>query len=121
MSKKNPPVQLSLVNQAELLFKLEQLSQHIFLLKQLNKDKSFLKDLQQIVDNYVAKIIATHNWVEQFELSYFDAPSANLQPADNPFQDISIELAPISLPLRWLNGSRLGYRCWISHANRRLS
>ncbi len=94
MSKKNPPVQLSLVNQAELLFKLEQLSQHIFLLKQLNKDKSFLKDLQQIVDNYVAKIIATHNWVEQFELSYFDAPSANLQPADNPFQDISIEPAP---------------------------
>ena len=27
----------------------------------IEKDKSFLKDLQQIVDNYVAKIIATHN------------------------------------------------------------
>jgi hypothetical protein len=94
MSKKNPPVLLSLVNQAKLLFKLEQLSTHIFLLKQLNKDKSFLRDLQQMVDGYVAKIINTHNWVEQFELTYFDTPSANLQPADNPFQDITIELAP---------------------------
>jgi hypothetical protein len=94
MSKKNPPVLLSLVNQAELLFKLKQLSTHIFLLKQLNKDKSFLKDLQQMVDGYVAKIINTHNWVEQFELLYFDAPSDNLQPADNLFQDITIEPAP---------------------------
>ena len=94
MSKKNPPVLLSLINQAELLFKLEQLSTHIFLLKQLNKDKSFLKDPQQMVDGYVAKIINTHNWVEQFNLMYFDAPSANLQPADNPFQDIPIEPAP---------------------------
>jgi hypothetical protein len=94
MSKKNPPVLLSLINQAELLFKLEQLSTHIFLLKQLNKDKSFLKDPQQMVDGYVAKIINTHNWVEQFKLTYFDAPSANLQPADNPFQDISIDPAP---------------------------
>ncbi len=94
MSKNNPPVLLSSVNQAELLFKLEQLSTHIFLLKQLNNDKSFLEDLQQMVDGYVTKIINTHNWVEQFELTYFNAPSANLQPADKPFYDISIEPAP---------------------------
>jgi hypothetical protein len=94
MSKKNPPVLLSLVNQAELLFKLEQLSTHIFLLKQLNKDEFFLRDLQEMVDSYVTKITNTHNFVEQFELTYFDAPSANLQPADNPFQDITIEPAP---------------------------
>ena len=90
MSKKNPPVLLSLVNQAELLFKLEQLSTHIFLLRQLNTDESFLKDLLEIVDSYITKITNTHN----FEFSFFDAPSANLQPADNPFQDISIEPAP---------------------------
>ena len=94
MSKKNPPVLLSLVNQAELLFKLEQLSTHIFLLRQLNTDESFLKDLLEIVDSYITKITNTHNFVEQFEFSFFDAPSANLQPADNPFQDISIEPAP---------------------------
>ena len=52
MSKKNPPVLLSLVNQAELLFKLEQLSKHIFLLRQSNTDESFLKDLLEIVDSY---------------------------------------------------------------------
>ena len=94
MSKKNPPVLLSLVNQAELLFKLEQLSTHIFLLRQLNTDESFLKDLLEIVDSYITKITNTHNFVERFEFSFFDAPSANLQPADNPFQDISIEPAP---------------------------
>jgi hypothetical protein len=94
MSKKNPPVLLSLVNQAELLFKLEQLNTHIFLLRQLNTDESFLKDLLEIVDSYITKITNTHNFVEQFEFSFFDAPSANLQPADNPFQDISIEPAP---------------------------
>ncbi len=47
-----------------------------------------------MVDGYVKKIIDTHNFVEEFNFSYFDAPSANLQPADNPFQDISIEPAP---------------------------
>jgi hypothetical protein len=76
------------------LLKLEQLSTHIFLLKELNKDTTFLTDLQQMVDGYVKKIIDTHNFVEEFNFSYFDAPSANLQPADNPFQDISIEPAP---------------------------
>ena len=81
MSKKNPPVLLSLVNQAELLFKLEQLSTHIFLLRQLNTDESFLKDLLEIVDSYITKITNTHNFVERFEFSFFDAPSANLQPA----------------------------------------
>ncbi len=94
MSKKNPPVLLSLTNQAELLFKLEQLSTHIVLLRQLNTDESFLKDLLEIVDSYITKITNTHNFVEQFELSFFNAPSANLQSADNPFQDISIEPAP---------------------------
>jgi hypothetical protein len=94
MSGKGTPVLLSLTNQAELLFKLEQLSEHIFLLKQLNKDKTFLRDLQRMVDGYVKKIIDAHNFVENFNLSYFDAPSANLQPADNPFQDILIEPAP---------------------------
>ncbi len=94
MSKKNPPIFLSLVNQAELLFKLEQLSTHIFLLRQLNTDESFLRDLLEIVDSYITKITNTHNFVEQFEFSFFE---------------------------RWLNGSPLGYRCWISHANRRLS
>jgi hypothetical protein len=94
MSNKSPPVLLSLTNQAELLFKLEQLSSHITLLKELNKDKTFLQDLQQMIDGYVKRIIDTHNFVEEFNLSYFDAPSANQLPADNPFQDISIEPAP---------------------------
>ncbi len=56
MSNKGPPVLLSLTNLAELLFKLEQLSEHIFLLKQLNTDKTFLRDLQRMVEGYVKKI-----------------------------------------------------------------
>jgi hypothetical protein len=94
MSSKGLPVLLSLNNQAELLFKLKQFSEHIFLLKQLNRDKTFLRDLQQMIDGYIKKIIDAHNFVENFNLSYFDTPSANLQPAYSPFHYILIEPAP---------------------------